>query len=87
MPHMKRYEPHCPSPTCTEGHEDRLHPINKMPNWLPREVWGEKEKKEILYRCNGCGLIWFQERAKSPGFDARPVGYWEFGWELGKKLN
>jgi len=53
-----------------------------MPNWLPSEIWTQKEEGKILYRCDYCGLIWFQERSKTPGFDVRPIGYWEFGWEL-----
>jgi hypothetical protein len=77
MPCMKRYEPHCPSPTCTGGNKNKLYHIKGNPNWLPPEVRGPKKEGEILYRCTYCGLIWFQERSKRPGLDAKPVGYYD----------
>jgi len=77
MPRLKQYEPHCPSPNCTSGHEHRLHPISGKPDWLPLEVWSQIEEGEILYRCNYCGLVWFQSSARRPGFNARPIGYYD----------
>jgi len=81
----KQYEPHCPSRTCTGGNKNKLHRINGKPNWLAREVWTKKKGEEILCRCAHCGLVWFQERSKRLGFDARPVGYYddfEHPWEF-----
>ena len=74
---MKRYEPHCPSPTCTGGHKNKLYHIRGQPNWLPLEVRAPKKGEGILYRCACCGLVWFQKRSKRPGFDAKPVGYYD----------
>jgi hypothetical protein len=85
MLRMKSYEPHCPSPTCTERDRIKLYPIRGKPNWLPPEVWASKKDDEILYRCACCGLVWFQERSKRPGLDARPIGYYddpEHPWEF-----
>jgi hypothetical protein len=74
---MKRYEPYCPSPTCTGGNKSKLCNIRVKPNWLPPEVWAQKKEGEIVYRCTYCGLIWFQHKAKRPGLDANPVGYYD----------
>jgi len=74
---MKRYEPHCPSPTCTGGSKSKLCHIRKKPNWLPPEVRTPKKEGETVYRCTYCGLVWFQERSKRPGLDAKPVGYYD----------
>jgi len=54
-----------------------LYPIRGKPNWLPLEVWASKKDDEMLYRCAYCGLVWFQERLKRPGLDARPIGYYD----------
>jgi uncharacterized Fe-S cluster protein YjdI len=88
---MKRYEPHCPSPTCTGGEKSKLYHIRKKPNWLPPEARATKKEGEIVYRCTYCGLVWFQEMSKKPGFDAKPIGYyddlqhpWEFVSIIGK---
>ncbi len=81
----KRYEPHCPSRTCTGGHRNRLHRISGKPNWLGRQLWDKKKGEEILCRCSYCGLVWFQKRSERLGFDARPVGYYddfEHPWEF-----
>jgi len=82
MLRLTRYEPHCPSPKCTGRNRSKLYHIRAKPNWLPPKVWTKKGDDQILYRCTYCGLVWFQERSKRPGFDAKPIGYWEFGWEL-----
>jgi hypothetical protein len=74
---IKSYEPHCPSPKCTGKDKNKLYHIKGKPNWLPPEVWVKKKEDQILYRCAYCGLVWFQERAKRAGFDARPVGYYD----------
>lgn len=74
---MRRYEPHCPSRTCTGGHKNKLFHIKGKPNWLPPEVWIEKKEEEIVYRCSDCGLVWFQEKSKRQGVDARPFGYYD----------
>lgn len=82
---IKGYEPHCPSPVCTGGHRNKLYRIWGKPNWLPPRVWAKKKEDEILYRCTYCGLVWFQDRARRPGFDARPAGYYddfEHPWEF-----
>jgi len=81
----KRYEPHCPSRTCTGGHKNKLHRISGNPNWLSREMWAEKKEGESLCRCAHCGFVWFQESTKRLGLDARPVGYYddfEHPWEF-----
>jgi len=81
----KRYEPHCPSRTCTGGHKNRLYRIRGNPNWLPREIWAKKKEEQSLCRCVYCGLAWFQENSKRLGLDARPVGYYddfEHPWEF-----
>ena len=77
MLRIRSYEPHCPSPKCTGRNRNKLYQIRGKPNWLPLEGWGQKKDDEILYRCAYCGLVWFQERAKRPGFDARPIGYYD----------
>ena len=74
---MKGYEPHCPSRTCTGGHKNKLFHIKGKPIWLPPEVWIKKREKEIVCRCRSCGLVWFQEKLKRQGIDARPVGYYD----------
>jgi hypothetical protein len=74
---MKRYDPHCPSPTCTGGYKYKLYHIKGKPNWLPLEHRVPKKEGQILYRCNYCGLVWFQERSKRPGLDAKPLGYYD----------
>lgn len=74
---MKGYEPHCPSRTCTGGQKNKLFHIKGKPIWLPPEVWIKKGEKEIVCRCRDCGLVWFQEKLKRPGIDARPVGYYD----------
>jgi hypothetical protein len=82
---LKRYEPHCPSRTCTGGYRNKLYPIKGNPNWLTREVWDKKKEGETLCRCAHCGLVWFQQRSKRLGLDARPVGYYddlEHPWEF-----
>ena len=81
----KRYEPHCPSRTCTAGHKSKLYRIRGSPSWLSREAWAKKKTGESLYRCAHCGLVWFQENSKRLGLDARPVGYYddvEHPWEF-----
>jgi hypothetical protein len=81
----KRYEPHCPSRTCTGGHKNKLHRIGGKPNWLTQEIWAKKKREEILCRCAYCGLVWFQKGSKMLGFDARAVGYYddsEHPWEF-----
>lgn len=72
-----RYEPRCPSPTCTGRDRNKLSYVRGKPNWLPLEDWMKKRDDEILYRCIHCGLVWFQERSKRPGLDARPIGYYD----------
>lgn len=72
-----RYEPRCPSPTCTGGNRNKLSCVRGKPNWLSLEDWTKKKDGEILYRCTTCGLVWFQERSKRPGLDARPIGYYD----------
>ena len=82
---MKGYEPHCPSLTCTGGERNKLFRIKGKPNWLPSEVWVKKTEEEIVYRCSYCGLVWFQEKLKRQGVDARPVGYYDgldYPWEF-----
>jgi len=82
---LKRYEPHCPSRTCTGGHKGKLFRIRGSPNWLRREVWAKKKEGENLWRCGHCGFVWFQESSKKLGLDARPVGYYddlEHPWEF-----
>jgi len=71
------YEPHCPSTTCTGRNRVKLYPIRGKPNWLPLEVWASKRVDEILCRCACCGFVWFQERSKKLGLDARPIGYYD----------
>jgi hypothetical protein len=81
----KRYEPRCPSRTCTGGQKNKLYRIRGSPNWLTQEVWTKKKGGESLCRCAYCGLVWFQENSKRIGFDARPVGYYddlEHPWEF-----
>ncbi len=81
----QRYEPHCPSRTCTGGHGNKLYRIRGNRNWLSREVWAKKKGGENLCRCAHCGLVWFQESFKKLGLDARPVGYYddvEHPWEF-----
>ena len=77
MLRIESYKPNCPSPKCTGKIKTKLHHVKAKPNWLPPEVWAEKNDDQILYRCTYCGLVWFQERAKRPGFDARPIGYYD----------
>ena len=77
MLRVKWYEPRCPSPTCTGRDRIKLYPIRGKPSWLPLEVWASKKLDEILYKCACCGLVWFQERSKKPGLDARPIGYYD----------
>ena len=80
----KRYEPHCPSRACTEGHGYKLRRIDRKPNWLGQRIWGKKKEGEILCRCSHCGLVWFQERSQRIGFEARSVGTYddlEHPWE------
>ncbi len=82
---MRGYEPHCPSRTCTGGNRNKLFHIRGKPNWLPPEVWIKKKEEEIVYRCRYCGLVWFQEKLKRQGVDARPVGYYDgfdYPWEF-----
>jgi len=82
---LKRYEPHCPSRTCTGGHKNKLCRIRGNPKWLTREVWAKEKGGENLCRCAHCGLVWFQESSKRLGLDARPVGYYddfEHPWEF-----
>jgi hypothetical protein len=82
---MRGYEPHCPSSTCTGGQRNKLFRIKGKPNWLPSEVWIKKKEEEIVYRCSYCGLVWFQEKLKKQGVDARPVGYYDsfdYPWEF-----
>jgi hypothetical protein len=82
---MRGYEPHCPSRSCTGGHRNKLFHIKGKPNWLPEEVWIKKREEEIIYRCSYCGLVWFQEKLKRQGIDARPVGYYDgfdYPWEF-----
>jgi hypothetical protein len=81
----KRYEPHCPSRTCTGGLKNKLYRIRGNPKWLTREVWAIEKGGENLCRCAHCGLVWFQESSKRLGLDARPVGYYddsEHPWEF-----
>jgi hypothetical protein len=54
-----------------------LHHIKENPSWLPPEVCALREQDAILYRCDYCGLVWFQEAWKRPGIDAYPVGYYD----------
>lgn len=75
MPREKRYEAHCPSPSCTGGHQNRLHPIRERPQWLPEEY--VMKDGEALYRCNYCGLVWTQKSSNRPGFDAEPIGLYK----------
>jgi len=77
MQRINCYEPHCPSPTCIGKDRNKLYHIWGKPNWLPLEDWAQKKEDEILYRCAYCGLVWFQKRSKRPGFDARPIGYYD----------
>ena len=77
MLRIRSYEPHCPSPKCTGRNRSKLYQIRGKPNWLPLEGWANKKDDEILYRCTYCGLVWFQEKAKRPGFDPRPIGYYD----------
>jgi hypothetical protein len=74
---MKRYEPHCPAPDCTGGYVNRLKELIAKPDWLPTEILEAKKETEEIYRCNYCGLVWFQESTKQKGFDARPVGFYD----------
>jgi len=74
---MKGYEPHCPSRTCTGGHKNKLFHIKGRPIWLPAEIWIKKREEEIVCRCSYCGLVWFQEKSKRQGVDARPVGHYD----------
>jgi len=74
---LTRYEPRCPSPTCTGRDRNKLSYVRGKPNWLSLEEWSKKRDGEILYRCAQCGLVWFQERSKRPGLDARPIGYYD----------
>jgi hypothetical protein len=81
----ERYEPQCPSRTCTSGRRGKLCRIRGNPTWLPREVWAKKRRGEMLCRCAHCGFVWFQESSKRLGLDARPVGYYddfEHPWEF-----
>jgi len=81
----KRYEPHCPSRTCTGGHRNKLHYISGKPNWSGQQLWDKKKEEEILCRCSYCGLVWFQKDSEKLGFDVRPVGYYddfEHPWEF-----
>jgi hypothetical protein len=81
----KRYEPHCPSRTCTGRDKNKLYRIRGSPSWLTREVWAKKKAEEDLCRCAHCGLVWFQNSSKRLGLDARPVGYYddfEHPWEF-----
>ena len=71
------YEPRCPSPTCAGGGKNKLHHIRENPSWLPPEVCALRKQDAILYRCDSCGLVWFQEAWKRPGIDAYPVGYYD----------
>lgn len=82
---IREYEPHCPSRTCTGGQRNKLFHIRGRPNWLPQEVWIKKREEEMVYRCSYCGLVWFQEKLKRRGVDARPVGYYDrfdYPWEF-----
>ena len=81
----KRYEPHCPSRTCTGRDKNQLYRIRGSPAWLTREVWAKRKGEENLCRCAHCGLVWFQNSSKRLGLDARPVGYYddfEHPWEF-----
>jgi hypothetical protein len=81
----KRYEPHCPSRTCTGRDKNKLYRIRGSPPWLTRDVWAKKKGEENLCRCAHCGLVWFQKSSKKLGLDARPVGYYddfEHPWEF-----
>ncbi len=45
----------------------------------------KKGEEEIVCRCRHCGLVWFQEKLKRQGVDARPVGYYDgfdYPWEF-----
>ena len=75
MPREKRYESHCPSPSCSGGHQNRLYQIRERPDWLPEEY--VMKEGETLYRCNYCGLVWTQDSSNRPGFDAKPIGSYE----------
>ena len=77
MLRVKSYEPHCPSPKCTGRDRNKLSRIRGKPNWLPPKVWEKKREEQIVYRCTCCGLVWFQERSNKPGFDPRPIGYYD----------
>lgn len=74
---LTRYESHCPSPKCIGRNRNKLYHIRAKPNWLPLKVWTKKGDDQILYRCTYCGLVWFQERSKRPGLDAKPIGYYD----------
>jgi len=81
----ERYEPHCPSRTCTGRDKNKLYRIRGSPTWLARDVWAKKKGEENLCRCAHCGLVWFQKSSKKLGLDARPVGYYddfEHPWEF-----
>lgn len=73
---MKEYQIHCPASDCAGGDGSRLKDVTGKPDWLPPEIFQTKKETEEIYRCNYCGLVWFQESSKQKGFDGRPIGFY-----------
>jgi hypothetical protein len=48
---------------------------------MPAEVLARRSDMKVLYRCSYCGFVWFQNNTASPGFEARPAGWYSnFRW-------
>lgn len=79
LPKKRKYVPHCPSRTCSGGHEHMLHHFDLFRamrlGLIPTNV-AELRRGETAYRCSYCGLIWFQ-RSRKIGLDPFVVGYYD----------
>jgi hypothetical protein len=81
MSPAKKYQPHCPASDCSGGHANRL---NKAPHTLiaalPAEILARhRPADDKIYRCNYCGLVWFQSSERLIGFDPLPLGHYDVG--------
>ena len=81
MGRRKRYEPCCPSETCT-ANGSYLYQVKEPGSvQLSEKVLERREPGYLIYRCRYCGFVWFQSSVCRPGFDPVPAGYYD---SLGK---
>lgn len=73
----KGYVPHCPSPSCIGGYEHKLRKATSKLVNMPGDVSEQARDGEVIYRCQYCGLVWFQKAGVRPGLDARVAGWYD----------